>query len=159
MSDARRVETNERTARTRRRRRLPVLAPLAVLLLLLLAGSPAPTPVQRLAGEDPLCLWDPGVPEEAYRIEYFARTHNFSPPPGLKGNSDFSDTNQALPAELAPFLEYDVYPKPPGRGRPPERVVLSPTYPFASWYTPDHYVTFRFMFPPQCLALPTRLFL
>lgn len=161
MSDAPAVDANTGASTGRgARRRLPVVTPLVALFLLVVLVVPvapvAPVPVVRLASDRPWCLWNPDIPAEAYRVEEFARTHNYSPPPGLRGNSVYRDENKDLLDPLAPYFEYDVYPKTRGQPTPPERVVLSKTAPYASWYTPDHYATFRFMFPPQCLTLPTR---
>ena len=58
-----------------RRLRLPVLTPLVAVFLLV--ALLVPVPVARLAADRPWCLWDPDIPAEAYRVEEFARTHNY----------------------------------------------------------------------------------
>ena len=147
--------------RTRSSRiRVPLLGPLLVLALLTPPnGAAGPVgPAAFAPGYKPWCLVDdPNVPDEAYTVEQFARTHNFSPPPGLKGNSDFFDVNHDLPALLRPYKEYDVFRSEPDAGRPPERVILSDRVPYASWYTPNHYDNFVLMFPLGCLQDPSRL--
>ena len=139
-------------------RHLPVLGPLLVLVLLASLFLPAIQPVGRTAyvpAAKPWCLIeDPDVPDEAYRVERFARTHNFAAPPGLKGNSTFVDINQDLPPLLRPYKEYDVFPPVIGVGRRPERVLLSTQIPYASWYTPNHYDNFVLMFPLTCVPRP-----
>ena len=166
MSDPRGMATgaasgtaSPRTAR--RRRRVPGLGPLLIVALLISAFVPAAGPVRPAAfvpAYKPWCLVDdPDVPDEAYAVEQFARTHNFSPPPGLKGNSPFEDAEHGLPALLRPYKEYDVFPSLPGAGRRSERVILSDRIPYASWYTPNHYDNFILMFPLGCLQDPSRL--
>lgn len=146
--------------RARRRPRVPWVAPLVVLGVLaaaLLAPPPAVRPVSYSPASKPFCLVDTHIPDEAYVVEEFARTHNFSPPAGLKGKSLFADTGHKLPRLLRPYLEYDVYPTVPGHGRPSPRVVLSDRVPYASWYSPDHYGSFLLMFPLNCLPNATTL--
>lgn len=138
----------------RRRRsglRVPVLVPLLVVGVLLSLSVDVVPDVAPVAYR-PWCLVDTDIPEEAYVVEQFVRTHNFSPPRGLMGGSVFRDTNRDLPRLLGPFKEYDVYPRPPGETRrPPQRIVLSDKLPYLSWYSPDHYETFMLMFPIGCL--------
>lgn len=132
-----------------------MVGPFLVLALLATVFLPSTPQFDRTAfhpAAKPWCLIDdPDVPEAAYEVEKFARTHNFAAPPGLKGNSIFVDTHQDLPALLRPYREYDVFPPVPGTGRPPERVVLSTQIPYASWYTPNHYDNFILMFPLTCI--------
>jgi ribonuclease len=138
-----------------------------VVLGVLAAVLTRPVPaVERLAftsAAKPFCLVDTHIPDAAYAVEQFARTHNYSPPPGLKGKSLFADSGNELPPLLRPYLEYDVYPSVPGGGRPAPRVVLSDRIPYASWYSPDHYESFLLMFPLGCVPnaatlLPRDLF-
>lgn len=146
--------------RARRRPRVPWVAPLVVLGVLaavLVTPAPAVRPVAHSPAAKPFCLVDPHIPDEAYAVEEFARTHNFSPPPGLKGAGPFQDIRHALPALLRPYKEYDVYSSTPGEGRPSPRVVLSDRVPYASWYTPDHYGSFLPMFPLGCVPNTTTL--
>ena len=96
------------------------------------------------------------VPDEAYAVEEFVRTHNYSPPPGLKGGRPYRDDNHALPALLRPYKEYDVHPPQPGGGGASPRVVLSDRIPYASGYSATHYDQFILVFPPGCLVDPTR---
>jgi hypothetical protein len=130
------------------------VAPLVVLgVLAALLATPAPsirTAAHSVAGK-PFCLVDTHIPDEAYAVEEFVRTHNFSPPPGLRGKSLFADAGHGLPSLLRPYLEYDVHPSVPGLGRPPQRIVLSEKVPYASWYSPDHYASFLLMFPLDCV--------
>jgi hypothetical protein len=148
------------TLRTRRRPRISLLAPLVVLgVLAALLGTPA-APVERAAyapASKPFCLVDTHIPDEAYAVEQFVRTHNYSPPPGLKGKSLYADTGHELPALLRPYLEYDVYPSASGGGRPSPLIVLSDRVPYASWYSPDHYRSFLLMFPLGCAPNVTTL--
>ena len=129
---------------------------LGVLGALLATPAPAVRHVAHSVAAKPFCLVDTHIPDEAYAVEQFVRTHNFSPPPGLKGGSPFQDLRHRLPALLRPYKEYDVYPSVPGRGRPSPRVVLSDRVPYASWYTPTHYDDFLLMFRPGCVVDPTR---
>lgn len=135
------------------------MAPLVVLGVLA-AALVTPAPAVRQAAyspaSKPFCLVDTDIPDEAYEVEEFARTHSFSPPPGLKGGGPFQDLRHALPALLRPYKEYDVYPSIPNEGRPSPRVVLSDRVPYASWYTPNHYDNFLLMFPPGCVLDPAR---
>jgi guanyl-specific ribonuclease Sa len=131
-----------------------VLGVLAAVL-----ATPAP-PVRQVAYSPvskPFCLVDTHIPEEAFAVEEFVRTHNYSPPPGLRGKSLFADAGHKLPTLLRPYLEYDVYPSTPGQGRPAQRVVLSNRVPYASWYSPDHYGSFLLMFPLGCVPNATTL--
>ena len=144
--------------------RVPLLAPLLALGMLASIVGVSPLPVERASyspashspASKPFCLVDTHIPDAAYVVEEFARTHNYSPPPGLKGNSLFADNKHQLPALLRPYLEYDVYPSGPG-GRPSARVVLSDRIPYASWYSPDHYASFLLMFPVGCIPNPASL--
>ena len=128
-------------------------------MLAAVLATPAPSvrPVTHSAAGKPFCLVDTHIPDEAYAVEKFVRTHNFSPPPGLKGGKPYTDDNHALPALLRPYKEYDVYPAVPGSGRPSPRVVLSDRVPYASWYSPDHYGSFLLMFPLGCVPNATTL--
>jgi hypothetical protein len=132
----------------------PILRPLLVLALLasaFLPSAPAIRPIASTLAYKPWCLVDdPNVPDEAYAVEEFARTHNYSPPPGLKGNSDFFDVRHDLPALLRPYKEYDVFPPIRGAGRRTERVILSIASPTPVG-TPNHYDNFILMFPLGCL--------
>jgi ribonuclease len=148
------------TPRARRRPRVPWAAPLVVLGVLaavLTTPAPAVRPVAHSSASKPFCLVDTHVADEAYAVEKFVRTHNLSPPPGLKGKSLFADTGHQLPMLLRPYLEYDVYPSAPDAGRPSPRVVLSDQVPYASWYSPDHYGSFLLMFPLGCVPNATTL--
>ena len=134
-----------------RRPRVPLVAPLVVLgVLAAVLTTPAVAPTAYTPASKPFCLVDPDIPDEAYRVEEFVRTHNFSPPPGLKGKKLFADGEHDLPALLRPYLEYDVFPAGAGAGRPSGRIVLSDKVPYASWYSPDHYKAFLLMFPIGC---------
>jgi hypothetical protein len=140
-------------------RRLPWLTPLVVIgVLAAVVAGPAPPvrPVAYAPAGKPFCLVDTHIPDEAYRVEEFVRTHNYSPPPGLKGGRPYNDDGHALPPMLRPLKEYDVYPAVPGDGRPSPRIVLSNLIPYASWYSPNHYDNFLLMFPVGCLVDPTR---
>jgi guanyl-specific ribonuclease Sa len=147
------VEPTPRPA-PRRRARFPLLAPLVVLGVLasvLLTPAPSVRHVGLSSAAKPFCVVDTDIPDEAYAVEEFVRTHNYSPPPGLKGGSPFQDIRHGLPALLRPYKEYDVHPAAPGQGRPGPRVVLSDRIPYASWYSPDHYGSFLLMFPIDCI--------
>jgi hypothetical protein len=133
------------------------LVVLGVLAAVLLTPAPPVRPVAHSLASKPFCLVDTHIPDEAYVVEQFARTHNFSPPPGLKGKSLFADAGHKLPTLLRPYLEYDVYPAVSGQGRPSPRVVLSDRVPYASWYSPDHYAGFLLMFPLGCLPNVTSI--
>lgn len=144
----------------RLRHRLPLLAPLLVLgLLTAVLARPAPRLdlVAYDSASKPFCLVDTTIPDAAYAVEQFARTHNYSPPPGLKGGSSYRDDGHALPPLLRPYKEYDVFAAKPGEGRPSPRVVLSDVAPYASWYSPDHYTAFLLMFPLTCIPNATSL--
>ena len=134
-------------------RRVPLLTMLTLAVAAALLGGPAGRvgPVAYVPAGKPFCLRDTHIPDEAYAVEEFARTHNFTPSPGLKGKSLFADTGHDLPSLLRPYLEYDVFPPVPGAGRPAPRVVLSDKVPYASWYSPDHYESFLLMFPLDCI--------
>ena len=119
--------------------------------------SPSVERVAYSPASKPFCLVDTHVPDAAYVVEQFVRTHNYSPPPGLRGKSLFADARHALPTLLRPYLEYDVYPSVAGQGRPSPRVVLSDQVPYASWYSPDHYESFLLMFPVGCVPNATTL--
>ena len=136
------------------------LGPLLVFVLLAAVALPAVgrvVPVAYTPAAKPFCLVDTHIPDEAYAVEEFARTHNYSPPPGLKGGSAYRDDVHALPPLLRPYKEYDVFPATPGAGRTAPRVVLSDDVPYASWYSPDHYRTFLLMFPLTCVPNATSL--
>ena len=135
---------------------MPVLAPLLVLGVLLSLSVDVVPDVAPVAYR-PWCLVDTDIPDEAYVVEEFARRHNYSPPPGLRGGRPYRDQRAQLPRLLRPYKEYDVYPRVPGRGRPPERVVLSDKLPYASWYSPNHYEVFLLMYPLGCLPDVTGL--
>ena len=145
--------------RTRTRFRLPLglLLALALLGAAVLAAAGHVTPATYTSAAKPFCLVDPHIPDEAYAVEEFARTHNFSPPAGLKGGSSFEDINHDLPPLLRPYKEYDVFPPVPGEGRRSERVIISDRLPYTSWYTPNHYDNFLLMFPLGCVEDPTRV--
>ena len=144
--------------RRARRQRLPwvALLVLGALAAVLVTPVPGVRPAAYSPAAKPFCLIDTHIPDEAYAVEQFVRTHNYSPPPGLKGGSLYTDDNHALPALLRPYKEYDVYRAVPGAGRPSPRVVLSDRIPYASWYSPNHYGNFLLMFPPGCVVDPTR---
>ena len=147
------------------RLRVPLLAPLLVLGMLASVVGGSPPPVERVSyspashspASKPFCLVDTHIPDAAYAVEEFARTHNYSPPRGLKGGGPYQDIRHALPALLRPYKEYDVYPSSPDRGRPAPRVVLSDRVPYASWYSADHYDSFLLMFPLDCIPNGTTL--
>lgn len=140
---------------TRHRQRIPLLGPLLVLAVFASAFL-VPTIQPTQVAYRPWCLVDTNVPDAAYAVEEFVRTHNYSPPPGLAGGRAFADDNHLLPALLRPYKEYDVYPSVPGRGRRPERVVLSARLPYASWYTSNHYGNLLLMFPVTCVMTSGR---
>jgi hypothetical protein len=69
------------------------VAPLVVLgVLAAVLATPAPSvrPVAHSVAGKPFCLVDTHIPDEAYAVEQFVRTHNFSPPPGLKSGKPYS---------------------------------------------------------------------
>jgi ribonuclease len=139
----------------RHRPRFPLLAPLVVLgVLASLLATPAASlrPVAFAPASKPFCLVDTHIPDEAYAVEEFVRTHNYAPPPGLKGGRPYTDDTHALPPLWRPYKEYDVFPPVVDRGRRPERVVLSDSLAALTWYTPDHYRHFLLMYPPWCIA-------
>ena len=146
------------------RLRTPLLAPLLALGMLAAVVGMS-TPVARVSyspasipfASKPFCLVDTHIPDEAYDVEQFVRTHNLSPPPGLRGGRPFQDIRHALPPLLRPYKEYDVYPSAAEEGRPSPRVVLSDRIPYASWYSADHYGSFLLMFPLSCVPNATTL--
>jgi guanyl-specific ribonuclease Sa len=91
---------------------------------------------------------NPAVPSEAFTVFFYLLSHNYSPPPGLKGNSVYNNSNHKLPNPPSGYrwFEYNVYP---GSGTA-QRIVTARNgnltvngYPY---YTPDHYNTFKPMY-------------
>jgi guanyl-specific ribonuclease Sa len=87
---------------------------------------------------------NPAVPKEAFTVFFYLLSHNYSPPPGLKGNSVYNNSTHKLPNPPSGYrwFEYNVYP---GSGTA-QRIVTARNgnltvngYPY---YTPDHYNTF-----------------
>lgn len=91
-----------------------------------------------------------GVPDTAYTVAEYARSHHGADQPGYVGDTAFQNREGHLDGGLGPFREYDVNPEVSGRDRGAERVVLGPTR-AASYYTPDHYSTFITMYGGSCV--------
>ncbi len=149
--------TDDRDAATRRRLPFLTLLVLGLAAAVLFTPPAAVRPVAHLPAAKPFCLVDAHIPDEAYAVEEFVRTHGYTPPPGLKGGRPYQDLRHAFPALLRPYKEYDVYPAIPGQGRPSARIVLSDRVPYASWYSSDHYASFVLMFPLGCVPNVTTL--
>ncbi|MGH3589123.1 MAG: ribonuclease domain-containing protein [Pseudonocardia sp.] len=75
--------------------------------------------------------------EAALYVDEFAKTHNYSPPPGYKGGGTFRNTNGKLPPG-GDYLEYRIY-KTAGS---PERIVIDRSTD-TTWFSSDHYATFE----------------
>lgn len=73
----------------------------------------------------------------ALYVYEFAVSHNYSPPPGLRGGSVFRNTNGKLPPG-GDYLEYRIYSTPGSA----ERIVIDRNTNDA-WFTGDHYATFE----------------
>jgi ribonuclease len=92
----------------------------------------------RTADESPI-----EVPARAYEVANYARMHSDAPPPGFKGNREYVNEDGRLP-EGGDYREYDIDPKVQGFPRSGERIVVDRNT-GESWYTPDHYATFKKM--------------
>lgn len=85
-----------------------------------------------------------GIPQEAWDVLNFIKTHNGHPPQNHKGNkpyeNDGRDDSEILPHRGEPYREYDVYPKKPGVDRGDHRIVIGNDG--SAWYTFTHYRSF-----------------
>ena len=83
------------------------------------------------------------IPQHAWDILNYVRSHNGNPPPGYRGGTPYGNDGrngtQVLPQD-APYYEYDIYPYTPGINRGKERIVIGGSG--AAWYTWDHYFHF-----------------
>lgn len=117
----------------------------AALIILAIAVAVGPTTAAHASGLAPLRITvncSPGVPAKdcptAADVYNFAVSHNFNPPPHLKGGGRFEDKFGLLPAG-GDYLEYRLYPTPGST----ERLVIDRSNPGGnSWFTPDHYASF-----------------
>ena len=132
---------------------------LGVLAAVLTTPAPAVRPVAHSSASKPFCLVDIPIPDEAYAVEKFVRTHNPAPPPGFVGQAPLRRHRaQNFRCCCARIREYDVYPSASRRRQAvADRVVLSDRVPYASWYSPDHYGSFLLMFPLGCVPNATTL--
>lgn len=82
------------------------------------------------------------VPTAAYNVYYYAKGHNWSPPPNYKGGSRFYNRDGKLPNGHGYYKRYYIYPSPTTS---PRRIVIN-TQTKDAWYTPNHYESFvKFM--------------
>ena len=133
---------------------MPLFAPLLILTMLaLVAVIPLHEPVVVRAAY-PWCTRNPEVPDYAYDLEEFVRSHNGSPPAGVVGGREYRNDPLKIPPWYGPFREYDVHPQVKGQGRDDERVILG-TMDQAAWFTSDHYATLLTMHPWGCFPLLT----
>ena len=89
------------------------------------------------------------MPDYAYNVEEFVRSHNGSPPRNHVSGRPWRNDRLQLPPHFGPFREYDVHVHVGGQNRGDERIVLGHQR-HAAWYTPDHYETFNAMHPVGC---------
>ncbi len=86
-----------------------------------------------------------GIPEHALETLDFIKK-NGEAPPDFVGGRAFQNREKRLP-KTAPdgqkiqYREWDVWPKERGKNRGAERLVTGSDG--SSWYTPDHYKTFK----------------
>ncbi len=84
------------------------------------------------------------IPQKAWNVLYFLKTHNWHPPQNYKGGkpyqNDGRDNSEKLPDNGAPYFEYDVNPKVKHVDRGDERIVTNKNG--MTWYTPAHYRSF-----------------
>ena len=136
------------------RRSVPLFAPLLVLTVLAVLALVPTTTAAIAPAAYPWCTRNPEVPDYAYDVEDFVRSHNGSPPPGVVGGKPYRNDPIQLPLWYAPFREYDVHAQVTGQGRDDERIVLGYQHQ-ASWFTTDHFATFLTMHPWGCFPLLT----
>lgn len=116
-----------------------------------------PAPASFASG--PCVEYPEGVPFEAYGLDEFVRSHNFSPPPGYAGGKIYRADDPFMSRYykdnvlVGTLREYDLYPKVAGQPRRAERIIVAENLRM-SWYTPDHYRTFIDMYDFFCLGLP-----
>jgi ribonuclease T1 len=123
-------------------RRLLTALALSLALVVPVAGSAAAATGGCLVGPA-------GVPQKAYDVAAYVRSHNGAPPAGYVGGTTFQNREGNLDPGYGPFKEYDVNRHITGVNRGPERIVLGPTH-AASFYTGDHYTTFITMYGDSC---------
>jgi hypothetical protein len=84
------------------------------------------------------------VPQKAWNVLNFIKSHNWHPPQNYKGGkpyeNDGRDNSEILPDYGAPYYEYDVNPKVKNVGRGEERIVTNKNG--MTWYTHEHYRSF-----------------
>lgn len=78
------------------------------------------------------------APQQVQDVLSHIKSHNGSPPKGLKGGKTFGNTDGTLPGGIT-YKEYDVNPKT-GATRDAERIVIGSDG--SVYYTTDHYKTF-----------------
>ncbi len=78
------------------------------------------------------------APQQVQDVLSHIKSHNGSPPNGLKGGKTFGNTDGTLPGGVT-YKEYDVNPKT-GATRDGERIVIGSDG--SVYYTTDHYKTF-----------------
>lgn len=139
------------------------LLAVTISAILLALATPLPASasdkVDRGSSSIPFCWRYPeGVPRSAYILEEYLRTHNLTPPRNWIGGRIYRNDDGMIPVEEGvnaingPYREFDLAPKIRGQARGPERLVLGPGR-TDSWYTPDHYRTFIWMYPISCFVL------
>ena len=84
------------------------------------------------------------IPQKAWNVLNFLKSHNWHPPQNYKGGKIFSNdgrnNGQKLPDNGVIYRKYDIDPKIPGEKRGAERIVVGSDG--SAWYTPDHYISF-----------------
>ena len=133
---------------------MPLFAPLLVLVVLAVVALVPGTTAAVAPAAYPWCTRNPEVPDYAYDVEDFVRSHNGSPPRGHVGGRPYRNDDLRIPPWYGPFREYDVHAQVPGRGRDDERIVVGPLH-NSAWFTPDHYTTLLTMHPWGCFPLLT----
>lgn len=111
-----------------------LLATLALVFTAGLHAAPSPPPAAVQAG----------IPPEAFKVLAYVREHREAPP-GHVGGRRFGNFEGRLPKADArgrrlAYQEWDIFPRRPGRGRGPHRLVTGSDG--RAWYTADHYDTF-----------------
>ena len=129
-----------------------MLAPLIVLGILASIFAPPMATARPASVAYPWCDRNPNVPDYAYSIEEFVRSHNGSPPKNYIGGKRFENKTLKVPSWFGPFREYDVHVHVPGQPRGLERIVLGHAKQ-AAWYTSDHYETLIEMHPLGCVPI------
>ncbi|MEV0081492.1 ribonuclease domain-containing protein [Saccharopolyspora sp. NPDC050642] len=123
------------------------------LLVAPLSAQAAEGDSSRPCAVDPRTGTQLNIPQAAWDMLSYLQSHNFTPPPGIKGGAIYRNADGKLPALPPPYeyREYDIYPAGPN-GRGPERIVTDAALETINydWYSPDHYQTFMPFIKGRC---------